>query len=253
MVTQSTRTNIYQRLAAIMADVGRIPKNGYNDFHKYHYALESDVKDGCRAAMVAHGVLLFSSAVSVEAIDKDLLRLTADYTFVNVENPEDRLTIRMFSDGQDKNDKAPYKAMTGGIKYALMNTLLIPTGDDPEKDHAQEKERRPATKAGKGGSDERGYDDGGDHRPVSATASHTPAEQGPPANEKQIKAIYAIGSDKYKLADAQVKKFAGQVLNRTLASMKDITFAEASRIIDIMNEPERADKYIGAATDGIPF
>ncbi len=142
--------NLYQRLSAIMGDVERIPKNGYNSFHKYAYALESDVKDGCRKAMIEHGIVLITNVISAEqvaytetnktgdpvTVTKDIVRVTADYTFVNADSPEDRLTVRIISDGQDKNDKAPYKAMTGGIKYALMNTLLIPTGDDPEKDSA---------------------------------------------------------------------------------------------------------------------
>jgi len=36
-------------------------------------------------------------------------------------------------DGYDVTDKAPYKAMTGARKYALMSLMLIPTTDDPEK------------------------------------------------------------------------------------------------------------------------
>ena len=34
--------------------------------------------------------------------------------------------------GTDKEDKGGYKAMTGGEKYFLLKTFLIPTGDDPE-------------------------------------------------------------------------------------------------------------------------
>ncbi len=31
-------------------------------------------------------------------------------------------------------DKGIYKAMTGGLKYALLSLFLIPTTDDPERD-----------------------------------------------------------------------------------------------------------------------
>jgi hypothetical protein len=34
--------------------------------------------------------------------------------------------------GLDVGDKAPYKAMTGALKYALLQSFLLATGDDPE-------------------------------------------------------------------------------------------------------------------------
>jgi hypothetical protein len=36
--------------------------------------------------------------------------------------------------GLDSGDKAPYKAMTGALKYALLQSFLLATGDDPEAD-----------------------------------------------------------------------------------------------------------------------
>ena len=36
--------------------------------------------------------------------------------------------------GDDGADKGLYKAYTGAVKYFLMKTFLIPTGDDPEAD-----------------------------------------------------------------------------------------------------------------------
>ena len=39
-------------------------------------------------------------------------------------------------EGLDAGDKAPYKAMTGALKYALLQSFLLPTGDDPEEERA---------------------------------------------------------------------------------------------------------------------
>jgi hypothetical protein len=41
--------------------------------------------------------------------------------------------------GIDQGDKALYKAITGGIKYILSSTFLIPTGDDPENEQSEKK------------------------------------------------------------------------------------------------------------------
>jgi hypothetical protein len=46
-------------------------------------------------------------------------------------------------EGQDAGDKAVYKAMTGALKYCLLKTFLIPTGDDPERDETPAKPPAP--------------------------------------------------------------------------------------------------------------
>jgi hypothetical protein len=43
--------------------------------------------------------------------------------------------VRVAGEGADAGDKAPYKAMTGALKYVLQSFLLS-TGDDPEDERA---------------------------------------------------------------------------------------------------------------------
>lgn len=38
-----TITPLYAKLASIMGEVARVPKNGHNAFHKYDYVTESDL------------------------------------------------------------------------------------------------------------------------------------------------------------------------------------------------------------------
>ena len=42
----------------------------------------------------------------------------------------------MAGEGADPGDKAPYKALTGALKYALLQSFLLATGDDPEDERA---------------------------------------------------------------------------------------------------------------------
>ena len=42
------------------------------------------------------------------------------------------LVVAVAGEGADAGDKAPYKAMTGALKYALLQSFLLSTGDDPE-------------------------------------------------------------------------------------------------------------------------
>ena len=133
---KAPQKNLVEKLIWIMSQVERIPKNGYNNFHKYHYALESDVKDACRQFMAEAGVLMTFSVLDTEQRRDDIVRVHSEVTF-HCANTGETLTFEISGDGQDKNDKGIYKAITGSTKYALMSTFLIPTGDDPEKDSVQ--------------------------------------------------------------------------------------------------------------------
>ena len=53
------------------------------------------------------------------------------YTFIDVDTAEE-ITVKTAGEGLDSGDKAPYKAMTGALKYALLQSFLLATGDDPE-------------------------------------------------------------------------------------------------------------------------
>ena len=52
------------------------------------------------------------------------------YTFTDVDTGEE-ITAKVAGEGLDPGDKAPYKAMTGALKYALLQSFLLATGDDP--------------------------------------------------------------------------------------------------------------------------
>lgn len=137
--------NLVEKLAAVMAQVARVPKNGWNDFHKYHYATEADITECVRSAMASHGVMLIPSVEKTEwrtiknksGGEEFIASLTVHFTATD---GKDRIEFNVMGEGQDRGDKATYKAMTGAIKYALLKLFLIPTGDDPER----EEEEKPA-------------------------------------------------------------------------------------------------------------
>ena len=53
------------------------------------------------------------------------------YTFSDVDSGEE-IVAKVAGQGLDAGDKAPYKAITGALKYALLQSFLLATGDDPE-------------------------------------------------------------------------------------------------------------------------
>jgi len=131
-------SGLITKLAAIMAAIERIPKRGHNDFHHYDYATEADIVSAIRHELASRHVMVLPAitGTSRDAVgDKGsvLTTLTMEFTFIDGETGE-TITRTWIGTGTDKEDKGAYKAMTGGEKYFLLKTFLIPTGDDPERD-----------------------------------------------------------------------------------------------------------------------
>jgi len=136
--------SLVKKLAAVMAAVERIPKRGRNDFHKYDYATEADIAATVRKELADRHVMLIPSITGearhpVGEKGSVLTVLDMMMTFHDGESGE-ALSYPWRGYGTDKEDKGGYKAMTGGEKYFLLKTFLMPTGDDPE----QEERRQPA-------------------------------------------------------------------------------------------------------------
>lgn len=125
------------KLARIMGELRHVPKNGYNSFHKYAYTMESDIVDALRGHLAAAGVIIMPSVVGHTVAEADrkqtIATVTLELTIIDGESG-DSLVSQWVGQGMDQGDKAYYKAYTGAMKYALLKTFLISTGDDPEQD-----------------------------------------------------------------------------------------------------------------------
>jgi hypothetical protein len=130
------------KLSQVMKEVGYVPKKGYNDFHKYNYVMEADLVDAIRDKLAEQKVFVFSSVDEIiqdEVFDKDgalwgwRTRVKMTFTLVDGESGE-QFSVTYYGTGDDKGDKGAYKAYTGAVKYFLMKSFLVATGDDPEAD-----------------------------------------------------------------------------------------------------------------------
>jgi hypothetical protein len=151
METTATKENkssgLVAKLARIMSKIDRVPKNGHNDFHNYDYATEADIAEHCRNLLAEEKVMMIPNVLGYEQISKpdkdgkprnDIVRLNVEFSFYDGDS-NDKISFKVVADGEDKGDKATYKAITGAQKYALMKSFLIPTGDDPEDDEEGKK------------------------------------------------------------------------------------------------------------------
>jgi hypothetical protein len=134
-----TKLNLRQKLALVRRRLGYIQKRGHNELHNYSYVTAADLAGAVGDILAELGVLVIPrlESISHEPVrngkgDGDhLTHVVMNYSFVDVDTAED-ITVKVAGEGVDAGDKAPYKAMTGALKYALLQSFLIATGDDPE-------------------------------------------------------------------------------------------------------------------------
>ncbi|UKL29980.1 ERF family protein [Bacillus phage PK1] len=132
-MTMSEIQSIYKKIGKVMSAVVRVPKNGYNSFHKYNYTTESDLTESIRPILQEAGLAFFSNVLEQER-EGEFTKVKMEFTLADMDSGE-VLKSTYWGEGQDKGDKGLYKAYTGATKYFLMKTFLIPTGDDPEADN----------------------------------------------------------------------------------------------------------------------
>jgi hypothetical protein len=137
------------RLAKAAEFIGSIEKDGYNKFHDYEYVTEAAVKRAVGPALRAAG--LYISSVSHVILSQSTPTAVLCETSVVVGmigTLEGSFAIgKSIGSGSDKGDKAAYKAMAGGLKYALTSLFLIPTPDEDAEYDGGKKEPKAAKPA----------------------------------------------------------------------------------------------------------
>lgn len=134
------KRSLVEKLVEVLGKVERVAKRGTNETQRYKYATEADIVEEVRGHLAEVGVLLIPSVTKlewrvIEGRNGPINIATVFMTFTFKDGAEE-IGVPVVGEGMDSGDKNVYKAMTGALKYALKQTFLIPTGDDPEKDDA---------------------------------------------------------------------------------------------------------------------
>ena len=146
--------SVYTLIPLVMADIGAVSKDRRNEQQKYAFRGIEDFYKAAHPAFVKHGVFCVPEVV--------------EHTFSEFEKPgyEGKTTIwrhvtikvrhRFYGpqgdfvdvvtvgEGLDNSDKATNKAMSGAMKYALIELFSVPTEDVEDSDRTTPE--RPAVK-----------------------------------------------------------------------------------------------------------
>ena len=130
--------NLRQKLVEVRRRIGYVQKRGHNERFNYSYVTAADIAGSVGDLLAELGVVVIPSLeeISYESTTgrggaTPMARVIMAYTFSDVDTGEEVIATAA-GQGLDAGDKAPYKAMTGALKYALLQTFLLATGDDPE-------------------------------------------------------------------------------------------------------------------------
>jgi len=199
---------LVSKLAEVMAHADRIPKNGHNSAQGYDYATAADVLAEVRKELANRRIFVTHKLTRSEwRICKtkngevNVLAVYLTLTAHDGETGEKLDFAETMGEGMDYGDKQSGKALTGAMKYAILNGFMIPTGDDPENDAVPPPRQRQRPEPA------------GDEPPASNRAAPThfptfgPAPKGAIAGADPRHLIIYLEAARKALANPEKKRF----------------------------------------------
>jgi hypothetical protein len=220
--------NLYQKIIKVMESIEYLKKDDTVGTGSMSYKAISDekVKVSIRNSMIKNGLVMFRTKVETEVVSREyeqynkynkcneskiqhFCKVRSTYKIVNAENPEESIEIQSIGHGVDPQDKAAGKAMTYASKYALLDTFLIPTGEDSDKTHSNDIEP-----------------------PVDRKPKATPAISKGVISSAQVTRLQAIASS-HKIAPDEAKEILARY---KYTSSKDIKTSDYDKVIADIEE-----------------
>jgi len=131
--------NVYQRINAVMQAVRYVQKDA--TVERYKAVSHDQVVSVAREELVKAGIVIYPEQRGGEVVEVMQTRnggrmalYAGDYTvhFVNIEDPQDRISVPVQAHAMDNGDKAPGKCVTYATKTALLKVLCLETGEQDE-------------------------------------------------------------------------------------------------------------------------
>jgi hypothetical protein len=244
MANNETSINIYMKLVEVRKTVKYLQKS--NEGHQYKYVSSSQVLDAVREKMDELNLLLMVEVVNknliidtVENVDKYnntkrtstyFTELDLKYTWVNAENPQEKIEIPFYAQGVDiAGEKGVGKALTYAEKYFLLKQFNISTDKDDPDSHQKKSEGNEGDQNQNNQQQRKQYDD---QKKQQKAQSNNKA-----ASEAQIKYVKSLVS---KLAKA--RNIEEEMVTETMqanglmdGSIDDISAGQAKVAITSLN------------------
>lgn len=139
--------NLMQRINEVRKEVTYIQKE-FKSGMKYSVVSHDAVTAKLRPSLVKWGISFYPVNMDT-AQDGNRTEAKFMVQFVNVDNPEDFILVSTFGYGIDTSDKGPGKAVSYGVKMALLKTFNLESGEGEDPDFYQDTMHEPGEKPGK--------------------------------------------------------------------------------------------------------
>lgn len=133
---------IYGALLAIASEMPSIAKEGKNAAQGYSFRGVDQVFNSLQPIFAKHGVIITAEILDLRRDERPsksggvmaFVTVRVRYNFVAKDGSS--ISTESAGEGCDTSDKATPKALSISLKYALLETFLVPTADskDPEND-----------------------------------------------------------------------------------------------------------------------
>ena len=140
-----TPNSLYAKMAAIMAAIPGLGKDKQMTGGRlnYKYVSDAQVYMTVRKLLIEHKIALLASMTGshqeryelgeYNGKPQDKFHTRAQFEFILVDSETgDQVACTWESESEDSSDKGLNKCATAALKYWLLKTFLIPTGDDPD-------------------------------------------------------------------------------------------------------------------------
>lgn len=135
-----TNLNLYERINYVRNKIGYIQKDKMVSTGKgsYKAVTHDQVTAMIRDHLVETGIICIPNFVSGSMTEprgeSNQWRYSAvyEFTFVNLNDPQDKFSFLIEAHAMDNADKAPGKALSYAKKYAMLKLFEIETGEDEE-------------------------------------------------------------------------------------------------------------------------
>ena len=221
-------SSLDEAMLGVMLDVDYVQKQKSPGLN-YSFAGEAAIIGVLHQAMAKHGVTVTPTAVETVvreayqtakggSMNRVILKMT--YTFTHALSGDTRQAVSM-GEAADSGDKATAKAMTIAFKYALRQSFMLETGDDPDTTPSAEVQRASTP-------------------PTAPMPNQRPPAIPQDVYDKGIKAIREAGND------ADIVRFVNylQKFSMTLAQLNEIESEAAGRrktILPAIYPPDGGD------------
>lgn len=225
--------NLWQKLAAITGEIGKIEKtgqsSGYGD--RYNFIEYAAVAGRLRDLFAKYGVVIVPYMAKAAKQHRQEVtsskgnkgeHVLIDFTFViiNADKPEEKFSVTWIGEATDFGDKATNKAATSALKYYLMRQFNISEqGDDPDAESPE---------------------------PVSAKKTASPAQTAAQAVQGTDQALVATKTQKAQITallrgkDVKDADFEKYVVDRYSLDIHDLTQIEADTLIKMLKRDASA-------------